>query len=198
MRKIFFLPPSPGIYTLQCSSPWYIWNQDGWVHSWPIQGCHKVFKLPGKYKKQVGNQTARPPFLLVLFALYFSLKVAGEHVHSSQGKNPRPPPLNDSPGLFQLKCLTILAINRGLDYSPCWFEYYHSCWFGIPCRVLLCYLYHLHLHTWIQRKNTLVSTFIISLRTATPSPHKKSEGRAPSPFYPHSHTLWQKDAKGGI
>ena len=37
----------------------------------PVQGCHNVFKLPGKYKKYDGTQTARGFFWFYL--TFFSL-----------------------------------------------------------------------------------------------------------------------------
>ena len=58
------------------------------------------FGLPGKYNRQnVGGKSNSYGFLLVLFIFYFLLKVAGDHVHVVAGGNPRPPPLNDSPGV---------------------------------------------------------------------------------------------------
>ena len=35
-----------------------------------VQGCHQDFKLPGKYNKQAGNQTARE-FLWFYFSSIF-------------------------------------------------------------------------------------------------------------------------------
>ena len=63
-------------------------------------GCGVVTKLPGKYNRHnVGGKSNSYGFLLVLFIFYFLLKVAGDHVHVVAGGNPRPPPLNDSPGV---------------------------------------------------------------------------------------------------
>ena len=62
-----------------------------------LQGCHLDSKLPGKYTKyNVGRNSYG---FLVLFIFYFSLKVAGDYVRVIAGGNPRPPPLNDSPGV---------------------------------------------------------------------------------------------------
>ena len=44
------------------------------------------FKLPDKYNKKAGNQTALDGFLLVLFFFYFPMKSSGAHILSSRGK----------------------------------------------------------------------------------------------------------------
>ena len=61
-----------------------------------IQGCHKDFKLPGKYNQQAGNQTARD-FFSFYFCSIFQKKQLGA-THLAAGENPWPPALNDNPG----------------------------------------------------------------------------------------------------
>ena len=58
--------------------------------------CARGFRVVTKI---LGRESNSEGFLLVLFFFYFPLKVARGQIRSSWGGNPRPPPLNDSPGV---------------------------------------------------------------------------------------------------
>ena len=75
-----------------------------------IQCCHKDFKLPGKYNKQAGNQTARDFFQFYISSI-FQWKQPGATLVVAR-KNPQAPALNDSPAYVAVSRLChLLEIN---------------------------------------------------------------------------------------
>ena len=73
------------------------------------QGCHYNSKLPGKYSKWVGNQTARGFFWLYFSSIFLWMWPGAKFIVA--GGNPRPPPLNDSPAQRKRKVFTHLWIT---------------------------------------------------------------------------------------
>ena len=75
-----------------------------------IQCCHKDFKLPGKYNKQAGNQTARDFFQFYISSI-FQWKQPGATLVVAR-ENPQAPALNDSPAYVAVSRLChLLEIN---------------------------------------------------------------------------------------
>lgn len=75
-----------------------------------MQGCRSDFKLPVKYNKQAGNQTAKD-FFQFYFSSIFQWKQPGATLVVAR-ENPQAPALNDSPAYVAVSRLCrLLEVN---------------------------------------------------------------------------------------